>query len=74
MGHDKLANHLKTNFSLMHHHKWSLTELENLMPWERYIYIDMLNDFLIELEKEAQLKQQEQKAEMARIQRQLKKR
>ena len=26
----------------MHHHKYSLTELEMMLPWEREIYIDML--------------------------------
>jgi len=33
---------MNTNFSLMQHHKYSLSELENMMPWERDIYIDML--------------------------------
>ena len=27
---------------MMQHHKYSLTELENMLPWEREIYIDML--------------------------------
>jgi|TARA_Y100000296_G_scaffold52156_1_gene59756 hypothetical protein len=26
----------------MQHHKYSLSELEDMMPWEREIYIDML--------------------------------
>jgi hypothetical protein len=26
----------------MQHHKYSLTELDNLMPWERQVYIDLL--------------------------------
>jgi hypothetical protein len=26
----------------MQHHKYSLTELEHMLPWEREIYIDML--------------------------------
>ena len=26
----------------MQHHKYSLTELEQMIPWEREIYIDML--------------------------------
>ena len=26
----------------MQHHKYSLTEIENMMPWERDIYVDML--------------------------------
>ena len=40
--HDSLENYYKTNFALMQHHKYSLTELENMMPWERDIYVDML--------------------------------
>ena len=26
----------------MQHHKYSLTEIENMIPWERDIYVDML--------------------------------
>jgi len=26
----------------MQEHQWSLTEIENMMPWEREIYIAML--------------------------------
>jgi len=26
----------------MQHHKYSLSDLENMMPWEREIYVDML--------------------------------
>jgi len=26
----------------MQHHKYSLTELENMIPWEREIYVSML--------------------------------
>ena len=26
----------------MQHHKYSLSELEDMMPWEREIYLDML--------------------------------
>ena len=33
---------MTTNFSLMQHHKYSLSELENMMPWERDIYVDMV--------------------------------
>ena len=32
----------KVNFVLMQHHKYSLTELENMIPWERDIYTNML--------------------------------
>ena len=26
----------------MQHHKYSLTELDNMLPWERQIYVAML--------------------------------
>lgn len=48
LGHDKLMNHYKTNFALMQHHKYSLTELEGMIPWERFIYIDLLKEFIAE--------------------------
>ena len=28
----------------MQHHKYSLTELENMMPWEREIYLGLLSE------------------------------
>lgn len=33
---------------MMQHHKYSLTELENMMPWERDIYIGLLMEFIKE--------------------------
>ena len=35
----------------MQHHKYSLTELDNMMPWEREIYIGLLMQFLKEEEE-----------------------
>ena len=49
--HDSLMNHYKTNFALMQHHKYSLTELDNMMPWERDIYINLLIAHLKEEEE-----------------------
>jgi hypothetical protein len=31
---------------LAQHHKYSISEIENLIPFERDIYVDMLLDFL----------------------------
>ena len=42
----------------MHHHKYSLTELENMKPWEREKYLGLLMDFL----KEEERKQKEEMA------------
>ena len=50
---------MTTNFSLMHHHKYSLTELENMMPWEREVYVEMLQQFI----KEENEKQKQRQAE-----------
>jgi hypothetical protein len=33
---------------MMQHHKYSLTELENMLPWEREIYISMLVQYVEE--------------------------
>ena len=32
----------------MQHHKYSLTEIENMIPWEREIYLDMLITYIKE--------------------------
>ena len=32
----------------MQHHKYSLTELENMMPWEREIYVGLLMEWIEE--------------------------
>ena len=46
--HDTLKNYYKTNFAMMHHHKYSLFELENMLPWERDIYVAMLIQYVEE--------------------------
>jgi len=40
----------------MQHHKYSLTELEDMMPWEREIYVNLLIQY-IEEENERNKKQ-----------------
>ena len=32
----------------MNHYKWSLTELDDMMPWEREIYVAMLKQYVEE--------------------------
>ena len=32
----------------MQHHKYSLTELENMIPWEKEIYISLLTQYIEE--------------------------
>ena len=40
----------------MQHHNYALSDIENMMPWERDIYLGLLLKF-IEEEKEQQEKQ-----------------
>ena len=42
----------------MQHHKYSLTELENMLPWEREIYVGLLNEHI--REENERVKQQQQ--------------
>lgn len=46
LGYDSLMNYYKTNFSLMQHHKYSLSDIDNMIPWEKFIYIDMLKQYI----------------------------
>ena len=58
MAHTNLESYYKVNFALIQHHKYSLTEIENLIPWERDIYIGMLKQHL----EDEKLKQQQSNA------------
>ena len=42
LSHDSLTNIYRVNFDMVQHHKYSLTELENMLPWERALYVQML--------------------------------
>ena len=46
--HSDLSAFYRTNFSLLQHHKYSLSEIENLIPWEREVYINLLISHLKE--------------------------
>jgi len=46
LGNDNLGNYYKINFVLMQHHKYSLTEIETMLPWERDIYISQLEKYI----------------------------
>jgi hypothetical protein len=48
MAHIDLESYFKLNFALIQHHKYSLTEIENMMPWERDIYVGLLNQYIEE--------------------------
>lgn len=30
----------------MQHHKYSLSDIDNMIPWEKFIYVDMLKQYI----------------------------
>jgi len=40
----------------MQHHKYSLSELEDMMPWEREIYVNLLMRYIEEENEKAKKK------------------
>ena len=51
-----LENYFRLTFSLMQYHKYSLWEIENMIPWERDVYVGLLQQHL----EEEELKQKQQ--------------
>ena len=46
---------------MIQHHKWSLTEIEDMMPYERDIYTSLLNAYI---EEENEKIRQQQSGQM----------
>tara|TARA_R100001510_G_C7459088_1_gene80409 strand:- start:107 stop:253 length:147 start_codon:yes stop_codon:yes gene_type:complete len=44
---------------MMQHHNYSLTELDDMMPWEREIYVNLLQNHI--KEENERLKEQQNK-------------
>lgn len=51
-----LESYFKLNFALMQYHKWNLSEVENMLPFERDIYTILLKQHLEEEEERARQK------------------
>ena len=60
MLHDSLANQMQTNFIMLKDHNFSLTEIENMIPWERQIYIGLVINYV----KEQKEKMDQEQASM----------
>lgn len=53
MGYSSAAVFYKTMFALVQHHKYSLTEVECMYPYERDIFVEMLTQYMEKLEQDA---------------------
>ena len=51
---------MRLNFSLIQHNKITLTEIENMIPWEREAYLTILTQQLKEQNDRAQEAQAQQ--------------
>jgi hypothetical protein len=49
---------------MVHQYKYTLTELENMIPWERDTYIGMVNSWVKEESEKIKLKKAEQESQM----------
>ena len=57
MSHEELTSYMQTNFALMKFHKYTLEDLENMLPWEREVYVAQVRAYV---EKENARREQEE--------------
>ena len=43
---------------MMQHHKYNLNEIENMLPWEREIYVGLLMQYIKDEKEKAKQEQQ----------------
>lgn len=53
LSHEDLETYYRINFALMQYHKYSLSDIENMMPWEREIYLALLENHIREEDEKA---------------------
>lgn len=49
----------------MHYHKWSYSDLENMVPWEKAFYVDKLLGHLKQEEEKYRKQQQAAKGQQS---------
>jgi hypothetical protein len=54
-------------FTMVHQYKYTLTELENMIPWERDTYIGMVNNWVKEETERAKKMKTEQEARVSAL-------
>ena len=59
LSHISLRMYYEYTFSLIHNFKWSLSDFENMLPWERDIYIAKLEKQLDEEKRELDKQEQQ---------------
>jgi hypothetical protein len=54
-------------FTMVHQYKYTLTELENMIPWERDTYIGMVNNWVKEETERAKKMKTEQEIRLSAL-------
>jgi len=62
-----LKAYYENMFTLTHQYKYTLTELENMIPWERNMYIGMVNNWVKEETEKLKQKNVEAQQNLSRI-------
>ena len=57
MIHTGLLAHYEKTFALVQYHKWSLSEVEELYPWELDVYVTLLANYIDKIETDRKNKQ-----------------
>ena len=50
MMHNSLVNHFERIFAFKQYHGWTVTEIEELLPWELDVMTSLLSNYLEKLE------------------------
>ena len=53
MSHEDLETYYRINFALIQYHKYSLSDVEEMLPWEREVYLALLENHIAEEEEKA---------------------
>ena len=48
--HNNLVQHYERIFAFKQYHGWTITEIENLIPWELDVMTSLLSNYLEQLE------------------------
>ena len=54
LSHINIASYYKIIFGMAQHHKYSIKEIEELYPFERDLYFEMLIEYLEQVKNEQQ--------------------
>lgn len=54
-------------FTMVHQYKYTLTELENMIPWERDTYIGMVNNWVKEETERVKQAKAEQESRLSML-------